>query len=379
MQKILFIDRDGTILLEPSDYQVDSIEKMKFYPEAISMLSRIAKELDYKLVMVSNQDGLGTDRYPQKAFDEVQSLMLEILESVGVVFDAIHIDPTFPSENSPNRKPKIGMLTGYLNGEYDLASSFVIGDRITDVEMAKNLGCKAIWLNNDATLGAEELSHRQVSLAGSVALETTSWTKIYEVLRYGLRKADIRRATKETDITLSLNIDGQGIAKIDTGIGFLNHMLELFTKHSGVDLEIKVNGDLHVDEHHSVEDTAIVLGEAFARALGAKVGTERYAFSLPMDESSATILLDFGGRSDLVWNASFKRERIGDLPTELIKHFFKSFVEGAKCNLQVVAQGENEHHIAEAIFKGLAKAVKIAVRRDISKQNNEIPSTKGVI
>ncbi len=378
-RKVLFIDRDGTLILEPADYQVDRISKLQFYPDAISMMARIAKELDYMLVMVTNQDGLGTDAYPQRTFDEVQQLMLGIFSSVGVEFDAFHIDKTFPNENSPNRKPGIGMLTSYLNGEYDMEHSFVIGDRITDVEMAKNLGCQSIWINDGSNLGLEELSGRVDALKGSIALETLSWEKIYEFLRFGQRKATVKRTTSETAIDLELNLDGNGKASVETGLGFLNHMLELFTKHSGIDLKLTVNGDLHVDEHHSVEDVAIVLGEAFSKALGTKLGIDRYAFCLPMDESSATILLDFGGRTHLEWNVNFKRERIGDLPTELIQHFFKSFAEGARCNLHITAQGENEHHIAEGIFKGLAKAVKSAIRRDISRVNNEIPSTKGIL
>lgn len=378
-RKVLFIDRDGTLILEPADYQVDRISKLQFYPDAISMMARIAKELDYMLVMVTNQDGLGTDAYPQRTFDEVQQLMLGIFSSVGVEFDAFHIDKTFPNENSPNRKPGIGMLTSYLNGEYDMEHSFVIGDRITDVEMAKNLGCQSIWINDGSNLGLEELSGRVDALKGSIALETLSWEKIYEFLRFGQRKATVKRTTSETAIDLELNLDGNGKASVETGIGFLNHMLELFTKHSGIDLKLTVNGDLHVDEHHSVEDAAIVLGEAFSKALGTKSGIDRYAFCLPMDESSATILLDFGGRTHLEWNVNFKRERIGDLPTELIQHFFKSFAEGARCNLHITAQGENEHHIAEGIFKGLAKAVKSAIRRDISRVNNEVPSTKGIL
>lgn len=378
-KKILFIDRDGTIILEPKDYQVDSVGKLKFYPDAISMLSRIAKELDYMLVMVTNQDGLGTDLYPQSAFDEVQMLMLDVLRSVGVEFDAIHVDKTFPSENSPNRKPGIGMLKGYLNGNFDIERSLVIGDRVTDVEMAKNLGCRAIWLNDGSGLGSDETNAKRNELESVVELETQSWTKIYEVLRFGMRKANVKRTTRETDIELKLNLDGDGKAEVSTGIGFLNHMLELFAKHSGIDLALRVNGDLHVDEHHTVEDAAIVLGEAFSRALGDKIGVERYSFFLPMDESSAMVMLDFGGRAHLEWDASFKREKIGDLPTELLKHFFKSFAEGAHCNLHIMAKGENEHHIAEAIFKGFARAVKVAVSRDISKKNNDIPSTKGVL
>ena len=378
-RKILFIDRDGTLINEPLDFQVDSLLKLKFYPNSISMLSRIAKELDYILVMVTNQDGLGTNIYPQEAFDEVQAVLLEVFESVGVHFEAVHVDKTFPEDNSPNRKPNIGMLKRYLNGDFDIESSFVIGDRVTDVEMAKNIGCRAIWLNDGSGLGTLELQHRIEELSSCIALETRSWEKVYEVLRFGLRQISIERTTKETDISLCLNIDGSGKGSIDTGIGFLNHMLELFVKHSGTDLLLTVKGDLHVDEHHTVEDSAIVLGEAFNRALAAKVGIERYAFMLPMDESSASILLDWGGRSHLEWDVVFGREKIGDLPTELIKHFFKSFVEGARCNLHIAAKGENEHHIAEAIFKGLARAVKIAVRRDITHQNNDIPSTKGVI
>lgn len=378
-RRILFIDRDGTLIREPEDFQVDSLSKLKFYPGAVSMLSRIANELDYLLVMVTNQDGLGTVSYPTEAFEEVQAIILDVFKSVGVNFDAILVDNTFPEENSPNRKPNIGMVKSYLNGEFDIENSFVIGDRVTDVEMAKNIGCRAFWLNDGSGLGVSELSGKPDELISYIELETNSWEKIYETLRFGLRRACIKRATKETDISLELNIDGNGCANVDTGIGFFNHMLELFAKHSGVDLSLTVNGDLLVDEHHTVEDAAIVLGEAFYKALGAKAGIERYAFHLPMDESFASILLDFGGRTHLEWKVNFRREKIGELPTELIKHFFKSFAEGARCNLHVSANGENEHHMAEAIFKGLAKAVKVAVRRDITQIGNNIPSTKGMI
>lgn len=379
MKKILFIDRDGTLIEEPADYQVDSIAKLKFYPEAISMMARIAKELDYQLVMVSNQDGLGTEMYPQSAFEEVQGLVLDVFSSVDVRFDAVHIDASLPADNSPNRKPRLGMLFSYLTGEYDIEGSFVIGDRITDVKMAQNIGCKAIWLNDGSDLGGEEVEKEKIDLKQTIALETRSWEKIYEFLRYGQRRATQTRTTKETDITLSINLDGNGDSTIATGIGFLDHMLDLFTKHSGIDLRLTVKGDLYVDEHHTVEDAALVLGEAFATALGRKAGIARYGFSLPMDESSATVLLDFGGRAHLDWNATFRREKIGDMPTELIKHFFKSFAEAARCNLHVTAQGENEHHIAEAMFKGLARAVKEAIRRDTSSRSNDIPSTKGVV
>lgn len=377
--KLLFIDRDGTLIYEPSDYQVDTIGKLKFYPEAISMLSRIANELDYQLVMVTNQDGLGTPTYPHRAFDEVQAVVLDVFTSVGATFSAVHVDPTFPSEQSPNRKPGIGMLTEYFSDKYDLASSFVIGDRITDVELAKNLGCSAIWLNDGTNLGKEELSVKTGALKPFVALETLSWKAIYEFLRFGTRSVSLKRTTRETDISVNLNLDGTGKASISTGIGFYDHMLELFAKHSGVNLELAVKGDLYVDEHHTVEDAAIVLGEAFAKALGNKAAINRYAFELPMDESGAKVLLDFGGRAHLEWDAVFKREKIGDLPTELIKHFFKSFTDGARCNLHVAAKGENEHHIAEAMFKALARAVKTAIRRDISQSGSDIPSTKGVL
>ena len=339
------------------------------------MLARIANELDYTLVMVSNQDGLGTAAYPRESFDQVQKIILDVMDSVGIVFREILIDPSLPEENSPNRKPGTGMVAPYLNGEWDLENSFVIGDRQTDVMLAANMGCKAIFLNNDPALNPE------ATFVGpdTIALETTDWKTIYEFLRFGQRRSQRSRVTKETDIHLTLNLDGNGKSDIATGIGFLDHMLELFTKHSGIDLSLRVKGDLQVDEHHTVEDAAIVLGEAFAEALGEKAGIDRYGFSLPMDESAATALLDFGGRNEVIWNVTFRREKIGDMPTELFRHFFKSFGEGARCNLHLSAQGENEHHVAEAIYKAFARSVRQAIRRDIAQTGNQIPSTKGVL
>ena len=374
-QKLLLIDRDGTLICEPADYQIDCIDKLKFYPDAISMLARIANELDYTLVMVSNQDGLGTAAYPRESFDQVQKIILDVMDSVGIVFREILIDPSLPEENSPNRKPGTGMVAPYLNGEWDLENSFVIGDRQTDVMLAANMGCKAIFLNNDPALNPE------ATFVGpdTIALETTDWKTIYEFLRFGQRRSQRSRVTKETDIRLTLNLDGNGKSDIATGIGFLDHLLELFTKHSGLDLSLRVKGDLQVDEHHTVEDAAIVLGEAFAEALGEKAGIDRYGFSLPMDESAATALLDFGGRNEVIWNVTFRREKIGDMPTELFRHFFKSFGEGARCNLHLSAQGENEHHVAEAIYKAFARSVRQAIRRDIAQTGNQIPSTKGVL
>ncbi len=377
MKKVLLIDRDGTLIKEvPPSYQIDSFEKLEFYPEVFTWMGRIAKELDYELVMVSNQDGLGTASYPEETFIPIQNFILKSLANEGIVFSKIFIDRSFPQDNSPNRKPATGMLTDYLNNpEYDISNSYIIGDRITDVQLAKNLGCKAIWLNNDASLGSEET--KDTNLDESVALDTTNWKSIYEFLKLGQRIIQHERNTNETKIRLELNLDGKGNATIDTGLNFFNHMLDQLSRHSGIDIMLKVEGDLQIDEHHTIEDTAIALGEAFSIALGDKKGIERYGFTLPMDDCLAQVAVDFGGRSWLVWDAEFNREMIGDMPTEMFYHFFKSFSDTARCNLNIKAEGENEHHKIESIFKALAKVIKMAVKRDVN--NMQLPSTKGTL
>lgn len=379
MRKILFIDRDGTLIKEaPPAYQIDTFDKLEFYPDMFTWMGRIARELDFELVMVSNQDGLGTAAYPEESFWPVQHFVLTCLKNENIIFSNIHIDKTFAKDNAPTRKPATGMLTQYLNNdEYDIAGSFVIGDRITDIQLAKNLGCKAIWLNNDASLGAAEINNDTTSLQSIIALETTNWKSIYEYLRLGQRVIQHERKTNETQVQILLNLDGKGIASIDTGLNFFNHMLEQVSRHSGIDLAIKVNGDLHIDEHHTIEDTAIALGETFALSLGNKKGMERYGFTLPMDDCLAEVAIDFGGRSWLVWEADFTREKIGDMPVEMFYHFFKSFSDAAKCNLNIKASGENEHHKIESIFKALAKAIKAAIKRDVD--NQQLPSTKGIL
>ncbi len=363
MKKVLFIDRDGTLILEPPiDFQVDSLEKLEFYPEVFQFLSRIYKELDFELVMVSNQDGLGTASYPESAFELVQNKVIKAFENEGIFFSEVLIDRSFEYENLPTRKPGIGMLKGYLNGMYDLENSYVIGDRKTDVLLAQNLGCKAIYLNQ---------------IPFEDAFTTTKWSEIYQFLKQKPRTASVSRKTKETDIHIALNLDGSGQAQIDTGISFFDHMLEQIAKHGQLDLSIDVKGDLEVDEHHSIEDTALVLGQCFREALGSKKGIERYGFLLPMDDCLAQVALDFGGRPWLEWQVHFKREKIGAMPTELFKHFFKSFTDTAKCNLNIKAEGENEHHKAEAIFKAFAKAIKMAVQ--VSDKNFGVQSTKGML
>lgn len=379
MKRVLFIDRDGTIIQEaPPTYQIDSWDKLAFYPYVFQYLSRIAAEMDYELVMVSNQDGLGTDSFPEHHFWPVQNFIMKSLESEGIHFAQLHFDRSFSHENAITRKPNTGMLTAYLNKEaYDLANSFVIGDRITDVQLAKNLGCKAIWLNNDAALGAAEIKDNLAALREVIALETTSWKEIYEFLKLGLRTVQHDRNTSETQIHVELNVDGSGKASIHTGLGFFDHMLEQIARHGKMDLTIHTKGDLHIDEHHTIEDTGIALGEAFAKALADKRGMERYGFALPMDEADARVLIDFGGRNWLVWHAEFKREKIGEMPTEMFFHFFKSFSDAARCNLNIECRGENEHHKIEAIFKAFAKAIRMAVKRD--PLSNYLPSTKGVL
>ena len=381
MKRVLFIDRDGTLINEaPPTYQLDSYEKLTFYPNMFEYMGRIAREFDYELVMVTNQDGLGTDSFPENTFWPLHNLVMKSLEGEGIHFSTVHIDRTYPKENAPTRKPGIGMLTGYLNNDgYDIENSYVIGDRITDIQLAKNLGCRGIWLNNDPSLGAGEIADKAASLHkdGTIALETTKWAEIYEYLRLGLRQVVHERNTNETQIKIEVNMDGRGKANIVTGLGFFDHMLEQIARHGKIDLTIRANGDLHIDEHHTIEDTGIALGEAFAKALADKRGMERYGFALPMDEADAKVLIDFGGRNWMVWNASFQRERIGEMPTEMFFHFFKSFSDAAKCNLNIECHGDNEHHKIEAIFKAFAKAIRMAVKRD--PLSNYLPSTKGVL
>jgi imidazoleglycerol-phosphate dehydratase/histidinol-phosphatase len=378
-KRILFIDRDGTLIKEaPPTYQVDAWEKLEFYPDVFLYMRKIAQEFNYDLVMVTNQDGLGTDGFPEEKFWPIQKHIITSFENEGVHFSSTRIDRSFPHENSPDRKPGIGMLKEYLDADkYDLANSFVIGDRITDVQLAKNLGCKAIWLNNESGLGAGEIKDSLKELDKIIALETQSWEKIYQFLRSGLREVVHERNTNETKIKIALNVDGNGSAVIDTGLGFFNHMLEQIARHGHIDLSITVKGDLHIDEHHTIEDTGIALGEAFAKALADKRGMERYGFALPMDEAEAKALIDFGGRNWIVWQAEFKREKIGEMPTEMFFHFFKSFSDAAKCNLHIECKGENEHHKIEAIFKAFAKAIRMAVKKD--PFDNYLPSTKGLL
>ena len=377
-KKVLFIDRDGTLVLEPENYQLDSLTKLEFYPKAFQFLSKIAKELDFELAMVTNQDGLGTDSFPEETFWPTQNFILKAFENEGVSFDEIFIDKSFPEDNAPTRKPRTGMLTKYLNNpEYDLVNSYVIGERITDVELAKNLGSKAIFIKNEENLGGNEIATSLEELQNVIALQTMDWQKIYEFLKLDERTASISRTTNETDIAISLNLDGTGKSNINTGISFFDHMLDQIARHGQMDLDIQVKGDLEVDEHHTIEDTAIALGEVFAKALGNKLGIERYGFCLPMDDCLAQVAIDFGGRNWLVWEAEFKREMIGQMPTEMFFHFFKSFTDGAKANLNIKAEGTNEHHKIEAIFKAFAKAIKVAVKRDTEKMI--LPSTKGML
>ncbi len=377
MKKILFIDRDGTLILEPEDYQVDSFEKLEFYPEVFTYLGKIAKELDFELMMVTNQDGLGTEAHPEEKFWPIQNFVIKAFENEAVKFDAIYIDKTFAHENAPTRKPATGLLTKYINNpNYDLTNSFVIGDRITDVKLAQNLGSKAIFIANDEALGADEIEQNE-NLDEVIAVKTTSWKAIYEFLKLKNRAASIERNTNETKIKIELNLDGTGKSDISTGLLFFDHMLDQIARHGQMDMKIKVDGDLQVDEHHTTEDTAIALGEVFSKALGDKLGIERYGFTLPMDDCLAQVAIDFGGRNWLVWDADFKREMIGQMPTEMFYHFFKSFTDGAKANLNIKAEGTNEHHKIEAIFKAFAKAIKMAVKRDSEKMI--LPSTKGML
>src|SRR5687768_3211660 len=371
MKKVLFIDRDGTLIIEPPDEQIDSLEKLEYYPGVFTWLGRIASECDYELVMVTNQDGLGTSSFPEGTFWPAHHKVMKAFENEGITFAEVFIDKSFPNENKPTRKPGTGMLTQYLTGDYDLKNSYVIGDRVTDVELAKNLGAKAILINNGSLAPKVE----ENGLQECCSLVTADWNQIYKFLTNPERKASVVRTTKETDIKIEVNLSGQGKAAISTGLGFFDHMLDQLSRHGNVDLSILVNGDLHIDEHHTIEDTALALGEAFLKALGDKRGIERYGFCLPMDDCLAQVAIDFGGRPWLVWEAEFKREKIGEMPTEMFYHFFKSFSDTAKCNLNIKAEGTNEHHKIEAIFKAFAKSIKMAVK----KEGNLLPSTKGLL
>ena len=373
MKKILFIDRDGTLAIEPEEYQLDSFDKLVFYPEVFTFLGKIARELNYELVMITNQDGLGTDSFPEDTFWPVQQFLIKAFENEGVVFNDVLIDKSFPEDNAPTRKPRTGMLTRYLDSTvYDLENSFVIGDRLTDMELAKNLGSQGIFIVNDSDLGKEETTDETNF---PIALKTSTWKTIYSFLKLEQRRVSYERKTNETDIKLQLNLDGNGKSKIDTGIPFFDHMIDQLARHGGIDIELSVKGDLEVDEHHTIEDTAIALGESFAKALGNKLGIERYGFCLPMDDCLAQVAIDFGGRNWLVWETEFNREMIGKMPTEMFIHFFKSFSDGAKANINIKAEGANEHHKIEAIFKAFAKAIKVAIKRDPDKMI--LPSTKG--
>ena len=378
MKKVLFIDRDGTLAIEPPvDYQLDSFEKLEFYPKVFQYLGKIAKELDFELVMVTNQDGLGTDSFPEATFWPVHNFLINTFEKEGVVFTEQIIDKTFSKDNASTRKPNTGLLTHYFSETYDLENSFVIGDRLTDIELAKNLGAKGILINNNNTEGEDEITVAKEELRQFISLETNDWSAIYEFLKVKERTGSSTRNTNETKIEIDVNLDGTGKSTIATGIAFFDHMLDQIARHGQLDLNIQVQGDLEVDEHHTIEDTAIALGELFAKTLGNKLGIERYGFCLPMDDCLAQVAIDFGGRNWLVWEADFKREMVGKMPTEMFMHFFKSFTDGAKCNLNIKAEGTNEHHKIEAIFKAFAKAIKMAVKRDVEKMI--LPSTKGML
>tara|TARA_R100001369_G_scaffold40961_1_gene67043 strand:- start:1130 stop:2263 length:1134 start_codon:yes stop_codon:yes gene_type:complete len=377
MRPVLFIDRDGTLIKEPADEQIDSFEKLEFYPKVFQYLSKIAKELNFEIVMITNQDGLGTDVYPENSFWPVHNFVLKTFEAEGVVFKEQFIDRTFAKDNALTRKPNTGLLTKYFSEAYDLTNSYVIGDRLTDIELAKNLGAKGIFINDNTNLGTDEITVSNSELASFIALETNEWEAIYKFLKTNERIGSIERNTNETKIKIDLNLDGTGKSNIDTGIAFFDHMLDQISRHGQLDLNIKVDGDLEVDEHHTIEDTAIALGEIFATTLGNKLGIERYGFALPMDDCLAQVAIDFGGRNWLVWEADFKREMIGKMPTEMFYHFFKSFTDGAKCNLNIKVEGDNEHHKIEAIFKAFAKAIKMAVKQDVEKMI--LPSTKGML
>jgi imidazoleglycerol-phosphate dehydratase / histidinol-phosphatase len=379
MKRILFIDRDGTLIKEaPPTYQIDDFSKLEFYPGMFEFMGRIAREMDYELVMVTNQDGLGKPGFPEDSFWPVQNFVMNCLANEGIHFSAVHIDRSFPEDHSPNRKPGTGMLKEYMAADlYDLRESFVIGDRITDVQLAKNLGCRAIWLKQDAELGGKEIQDSRKNLEEVVALESIHWSEIYSFLKRGLRQVVHERNTRETKIRIELNADGNGLSDIHTGLAFFDHMLDQIARHGKMDLKIAVQGDLQIDEHHTIEDTGIALGEAMAKALADKRGMERYGFALPMDEADAKVLIDFGGRNWIVWNAHFQREKVGDMPTEMFFHFFKSFSDAARCNLNITCHGDNEHHKIESIFKAFAKAIRMAVKKD--PLSDGLPTTKGII
>lgn len=376
-RKVLFIDRDGTLIKETVDEQIDAFEKMLFYPQVFTFLGKIAKELDYELVMITNQDGLGTEIFPEDTFWPVHNFILKSFDNEGVVFDRVFIDKTLPKDNANTRKPGTGLLTDYFTDEYDLENSYVIGDRLTDMELAKNLGAQGIFINDGTNLGTGEITVKREELDSVIAFENNDWQAIYEFLRLFNRTAETVRKTNETDIHIKLNLDGTGRSHIKTGLAFFDHMLDQLARHGQMDLEIQVDGDLEVDEHHTIEDTAIALGEVFHKALGNKLGIERYGFCLPMDDCLVQIAIDFGGRNWLVWDADFKREKVGDMPTEMFHHFFKSFTDGARANMNIKAKGTNEHHKIEAIFKAFAKSIKMAVKRDVEKMI--LPSTKGML
>ena len=379
-RRVLFIDRDGTLIREaPPTYQLDSFDKLSFYPGAFEYMTKIASELNYELVLITNQDGLGSPSFPENTFWPLQNFLMESFAGEKVIFSKVLIDKTFPYENAPTRKPGTGMVLEYLdNPAYDIANSFVIGDRITDMQLAKNMGCKGLWLNEDEDLGAAEISDTVADLKKEIiVLATPDWKDIYEFLKLPRRVVLHERNTHETKISIHLNLDGTGVSNISTGLNFFDHMLDQLAKHSGIDLGLTCKGDLEIDEHHTIEDTAIALGEAFSKALGEKRGIDRYGFLLPMDDCLAQVALDFGGRSWLVWKVKFERNRIGDVPTEMFKHFFKSFTDAARCNLNIKAKGQNEHHKIESIFKAFAKAIKMAVKREVN--NDRLPTTKGIL
>ena len=377
MKRVLFIDRDGTLIKETADEQIDAFDKLIFYPKVFQYMSKICKELDFEIVMITNQDGLGTEVYPEDTFWPVHNFVIDAFKNEGVVFEKEFIDRTFAKDNAPTRKPNTGLLTKYFFEDYDLENSFVIGDRLTDIELAKNLNAKGVYINDNTNLGTNEITVKREELDSYISLETNDWEEIYKFLKAKKRTGSITRNTNETKINITINLDGTGKSNIDTGLAFFDHMLDQIARHGQMDLEIKVDGDLEVDEHHTIEDTAIALGELFNEVLGNKLGIERYGFCLPMDDCLAQAAIDFGGRNWLVWEADFKREMIGKMPTEMFLHFFKSFTDGAKCNLNIKAEGTNEHHKIEAIFKAFAKAIKMAVKRDLEKMI--LPSTKGML
>ena len=376
MKKVLFIDRDGTLTLEPNDFQLDTYDKLVFYPGVFQYLGNIARDFDYELVMVTNQDGLGTENFPESDFWPTQKFLIKTFKNEGIIFKEVFIDRTFPEDNAPTRKPGTALLESYINNtNYDLKNSFVIGDRLTDMQLAKNLGCKGVFIDNNPALGAEEVSDKD--LDSTIALKTKSWEFIYRQLLMRDRAVSFERKTRETEVYIEINLDGRGESKVETGLAFFDHMLDQISKHGGIDLSLKTVGDLEVDEHHTIEDTAIALGEALSVALGDKKGIERYGFTLPMDDSLAEVSIDFGGRSWLVWEADFRREKIGKMPTEMFYHFFKSFADSAKANLNIRAKGNNEHHKIEAIFKAFAKSIRMAIKKDVEKMI--LPSTKGTL